>query len=105
MKKICSIDVIEENSSRGFKIGDKNIFIIKKSGNFYGYLNQCPHRFIPLEWTPNDFLDETRNLIRCSSHGALFEINTGECIKGPCLGDRLAALKLIFKDEFIWIQE
>lgn len=38
---------------------------------------------------PNLFLDVTGELIQCGLQGALFRIDTGECVHGPlpCLGD------------------
>jgi nitrite reductase/ring-hydroxylating ferredoxin subunit len=44
----------------------------------------CPHLGIPLNWAPERFLDLDGTLIQCSSHGALFQIDSGECIAGPC---------------------
>ena len=38
------------------------------------------------------FLVEDGSLIRCASHGALFDAGTGECVFGPCVGAALLAL-------------
>jgi nitrite reductase/ring-hydroxylating ferredoxin subunit len=53
------------------------------------YLNRCPHLGIPLHWEEHGFLDDANALIRCSTHGALFEKHTGLCIQGPCRGESL----------------
>ena len=38
----------------------------------------------------------------CATHGALFEVETGLCIDGPCMGDYLKPLQSsIVKDEVI----
>jgi nitrite reductase/ring-hydroxylating ferredoxin subunit len=38
----------------------------------------------------NQYLDSASKYIVCSGHGALFEIDSGLCVKGPCLGLRLS---------------
>ena len=39
------------------------------------------------------FLDRSGRHILCSTHGALFRITDGRCIKGPCLGASLVPLR------------
>ncbi|MEE8263379.1 MAG: Rieske (2Fe-2S) protein, partial [Gammaproteobacteria bacterium] len=40
-------------------------------------------------WVPDQFLDETGNLLQCATHGALFRIEDGFCVAGPCTGASL----------------
>lgn len=97
-EKLCNINEIDELSSKGFEIGSgrksRNIFIIKKEGVIYGYNNKCPHAGINLEWQADDFLDNEQALIQCSVHGALFQIDTGDCAGGPCNGIGLEKVDL-----------
>jgi nitrite reductase/ring-hydroxylating ferredoxin subunit len=58
----------------------------------YAYVNVCPHAGRALNWKPGAFLTRQGNLIMCSAHGAIFEIETGICVAGPCPGARLRAL-------------
>ena len=96
--KICNISDLEDPGSKGFEIGSgrksKNIFLIKKDGQVYGYKNKCPHAGINLEWQPDEFLDNEKSLIQCSVHGALFHIDTGDCAGGPCNGNGLEKMQL-----------
>jgi nitrite reductase/ring-hydroxylating ferredoxin subunit len=46
-----------------------------------------------LEWQADEFLDIDATMIQCSSHGALFKIEDGECLLGPCQGQSLIAVK------------
>jgi nitrite reductase/ring-hydroxylating ferredoxin subunit len=41
---------------------------------------------------PHRFLDAEGEFVQCGVHGALFRIETGECLRGPCLGETLEAL-------------
>ena len=47
---------------------------------------------------PDKFLDLDGSLIQCSSHGALFQVESGECITGPCAGDHLMQVELRVED-------
>lgn len=100
--KLCNIIDIEEPGSKGFEIGSgrkaRNIFIIKKDGQVYGYNNECPHAGINLEWQPDEFLDNENALIQCSVHGALFHIDSGDCAGGPCNGNGLQKINLTIDD-------
>ncbi len=87
---LCHIDDIAEGEPRGFPLtNNETVFAVKKDGQLYLYKNSCPHLGIELEWMEDQFLDNERALIQCSTHGALFLINSGECISGPCLGKSL----------------
>lgn len=86
---LCHIDDIPEAAAVGFELGQVKLFAVKKNAKVFIYLNRCPHLSLPLEWQKDQFLDNKAAFIKCSNHGALFVIQTGKCIQGPCLGDCL----------------
>ena len=47
------------------------------------------------------FLAPDGNLIRCIMHGALFEIATGDCVAGPCMGHGLQPLPIDVRDGYV----
>jgi nitrite reductase/ring-hydroxylating ferredoxin subunit len=89
---LCNVEDIPHDSSKGFRIGDIALFAVRKDGAIYVYRNSCPHLGIELEWNEDQFLDSEGALIQCSTHGALFIIESGECIAGPCRGEALTAI-------------
>ncbi len=89
MQPLCLISDIQEGSARGFSIGTDSVIAVRKAGQLHLYHNRCPHRGINLEWMPDQFLDADRQLIQCATHGALFLIDSGRCVQGPCLGQQL----------------
>lgn len=102
------IDEIEEGGSRGFECVDSHgselgIIAIKKRGQIYLYHNSCPHIGIRLEWQPHQFLDADKVLIQCANHGALFTIDKGLCVTGPCGGDKLSAIAYEIRDKQVFI--
>ena len=95
---LCRLDEIEDPGSRGFdeklsaESGSGGFFIVRRGNEAFAYLNSCPHTKAPLEWLPDQFLDQQREYIQCSLHGALFSLDTGYCLRGPCAGDALTPL-------------
>lgn len=75
-----------------FTCAGEAAFAIRHGGKLYAYLNQCPHTGAPLNWSPGQFLDAEGEHLMCSLHGALFRIEDGYCIYGPCAGAALTAL-------------
>jgi nitrite reductase/ring-hydroxylating ferredoxin subunit len=56
----------------------------------FAYRNACPHTGGMLDWDDEGFMSDSGEHILCQTHGALFQIDTGVCLAGPCLGDCLA---------------
>lgn len=103
---IAKLDEISDPGSKGLSLdhnGSKlELFIVKKDSQIAVYENSCPHTQGPLDWTPDQFLDLDNNYIMCANHGALFEINNGLCIYGPCKSQSLKALPFTVKDNNIY---
>ncbi|MCF7201810.1 Rieske (2Fe-2S) protein [Pseudomonas oligotrophica] len=92
MTPLCPSSALAEGQSRGFQLDGLQVVAIRRNGQVHLYENRCPHRGLPLEWQPDRFLDESGSLLQCASHGALFLIETGLCVAGPCEGRSLRAL-------------
>lgn len=105
MHFLCLPDELGEGHSRGFTVDDITVFAVRHAGRVYLYRNRCPHRGIPLNWEPDQFLDDSASLITCTRHGALFLIETGECVAGPCEGEQLAALNCLENSQGIWLTD
>lgn len=97
MPILCHSDDIAEGKSKGFQIGETFLFAVKKNNQIFIYENSCPHLGIQLEWQADEFLDIDASMIQCSSHGALFKIEDGECLLGPCQGQSLTAIDFTIK--------
>ena len=101
-----SVIEILDPGSKAFQI-DRNgqsidIFVVHKDGNFHGFINRCPHTGVNLEWLEDQFLDRDQAFIQCSTHDALFEIDTGLCIHGPCSGDHLTPVTIEVTDNHLF---
>lgn len=103
MKYLCDSDAIDINDSRAFELDGSSLFLINKRGEFFAYINRCPHLGIRLEWVEHRFLDSERSLIQCSTHGALFTIDKGFCVSGPCSGESLIKVDLAVRGNQIYV--
>lgn len=102
---LCATQELSKTSAKAFQVGDKRLFVVKENQSFFAYLNNCPHRQVPLDWDNEQFLDYDEELIQCSTHGALFVINTGVCVSGPCLGDKLTKVEIFVEDEKLYLRD
>ena len=105
MNKIAMTEEIPEREARAFDTDDgRTIFITQRDGAYYAYNNLCPHLQTELEFLENQFLDRDGEYIECSTHCALFDVESGECISGPCQGDFLEKVKIdVHSDGGIYI--
>lgn len=105
---LCNNDDLIDNKTRSFTLeteqGQLDLFLVKTENIAYAYKNICPHLGIPLNWQPDEFLSIEETHIQCSTHGALFTMENGHCIAGPCSGDKLENLALEYRDNEIWLQ-
>ena len=103
---LCTLDDLPETGSKGFVLtedGKVAVFIVRQQGRLHAYKNQCPHTGAPLEWKPDQFLDFENRFIQCALHGALFEINTGYCVRGPCAGNSLQSEEIVVEGRAVYL--
>jgi nitrite reductase/ring-hydroxylating ferredoxin subunit len=79
------------------------IFIVRHPQGVSAFRNSCPHTGAPLNWQPNQFLNDD-GLIQCSLHGALFLPSSGFCISGPCRNQSLTPVPITLEDGVITIE-
>lgn len=90
---VCRFDELADPGSKSMGVlladGPGEVFVVRRGERVYGYLNRCPHTGAPLDWVPDQFLNLEQDHIQCAMHDALFRIDDGVCVAGPCAGDRL----------------
>ena len=100
--RIADAGAVTDPGSRAFRIERRGMsffgFVVKKNGVLYAYENFCPHAGRQLNWGPDRFLTRDQSMIMCAAHGALFEISSGRCVGGPCVGESLSALGVRERD-------
>lgn len=95
---------LAEQTSRGLSVGNLSLFATKQDGVIYLFENRCPHRGIALEWIEHQFLDVSGLFVQCANHGALFSVDAGRCITGPCVGQSLNAIAFDISEDWVYIE-
>lgn len=86
---------LADPGSKGIEAeGEDDFFLVRRANHIFAYRNQCPHLGAPLEWMPDQFLDDSGDFIQCAMHGALFRIEDGYCVLGPCAGKNLTPVEI-----------
>ncbi|MBB42510.1 MAG: hypothetical protein CMM44_01970 [Rhodospirillaceae bacterium] len=99
---LCALDDLNNPGSKGFTVGQRpRLFVVRIGNSIFGYFNICPHRGTPLDWKPNMFLTRNSDSILCATHGALFTIEKGMCIQGPCKGTLLSPIRIKLENGLI----
>ena len=101
MRELCRLTDLPDGAARGFPPapgGFTGLFAIRRGDRVHAYVNACPHIGVSLDWAPDRFLTRDGTQIVCSTHGALFTIETGLCVDGPCQGDSLEPVPVTIVD-------
>ena len=105
--RLCALDDVPENGSNGFLVetekGRFGAMVIRRDEALHVYVNSCPHIGAPLDFKPGKFLNREGTHIICTTHGALFRIDDGYCVSGPCSGASLMALEAVEKEGDVYI--
>ncbi len=115
---ICLLEALPSHQAKRFQIRCSDIlpfvgmnadpedylsaFVLRKDEHIVAYLNRCAHLPMEMDWNPGIFFDEDFSHIVCSTHYALYEIDTGICVHGPCpKGAKLIPLRVQVEGEKI----
>lgn len=79
-------------------------FVARFQGRCVAYENVCQHLPVSLDYGDNRFFTKDGDHFICQTHGALYEPNTGRCVRGPCEGERLRPLPVEEADGIIWLR-
>lgn len=103
--RLCAIDEIAPGKARNFvlqmRAGRFHGFVVRHGEDVVGYADRCPHAGLPLAQVLDDYLTPDRTLIQCSWHGALFGVEDGRCVAGPCSGQALIGWPVAIVDGWI----
>jgi len=91
---LCPLDTLIENEARSFRSPVGEVIVVKRDDQVYAWQNICPHLGLNLEFNPNEFMDSDSHFLICSNHGALFNVEDGLCISGPCQGESLLPVSI-----------
>ena len=96
---LCRMDELPDGDSRGFdplRAGQDSVLLVRRGERVFAWRDACPHHGgTPMAWRKDAYLNADRTRIVCAAHGAQFDIETGVCTLGPCLGQGLQPVELV----------
>ena len=98
MLELCRLDDLEDGAARGFAVEGpdlaQRLVVVRRGEAVHAYVNSCPHMLSRLDYTPGRFLVKDGAHLHCDGHGALFRVEDGACVAGPCLGQSLTPARV-----------
>jgi len=95
---LCRLEELPDGDARGFdpwRGGQDSVLLVRRGQQVFGWRDACPHHGgTPMAWRKDAYLNVARTRIVCAAHGAQFDIESGACTLGPCLGQSLTAVRL-----------
>lgn len=106
---LCRLDELADPGAKGFVFRDETTlfagFLVRQGDAVKGYVDSCPHAGWRLAGFSDNFLTRDDRYILCAGHGALFRMDDGECVSGPCFGDRLEIWPVKIEDGLVMTDE
>ena len=100
--RLCALADIVDPGAKGFLFRSGEMlflgFVVRRGDLVAGFIDRCPHTGLPLAPLPDRYLTRDADLVICGSHGALFRIDDGFCVSGPCAGRSLWPWKIKVED-------
>jgi len=109
-KLICRSDSLTVGG-RGvrFEVTDRTgtytAFAVRSIEGVAGFINQCAHMALELDWSLGEFFDADGKYLVCATHGALYDPKSGACVGGACRGRPLQVLSTIESDGCIYLED
>lgn len=105
--RVCRYDELDDPGCREFRIGGGDWpfkgFVVRKGDKVFAYRNHCVHAGHPLNWQPDQFLTVDGKQLICASHGAVYDIASGDCAGGPCRGGSLQSVEVEVRNGEVWV--
>jgi len=103
MIPLCHLDDLPDGGARGLEVASEpyKVILVRQGDRVHGWRDLCPHYAggIGLAWKRDAYLNGDRTHIACHAHGAWFEIDTGVCVQGPCIGKHLSRVSLAIDEK------
>jgi nitrite reductase/ring-hydroxylating ferredoxin subunit len=69
--------------------GPETFLVGRVEAGWRAYANVCRHRALPLDLGASSPMSDDGRHLLCHQHGALYRLDDGKCMMGPCAGEWL----------------
>lgn len=106
--RVCPVAELPDPGVREFEAGEGDRpfrgLVVQVEGRVFAYANVCPHKQHALNGVDDGLWVPGQRLLRCSSHEALFDPESGLCLVGPCAGRALTPLPCGVEAGMVWVR-
>ena len=90
---MCRLGRIQDGAGTELRFGEGpaqfRMVVFRTGPNAWGYVNACPHFWLPLNFPPEKFPISGPGRVMRSHHSAIFRFEDGFCVDGPVKGGHL----------------
>ena len=90
---LCRLDEVPESSAKlaTARVGERTfeVIVVRRGPAAWAFANRCPHFSVGLDAQPGVLHLYRGALVMCAHHSAMFRLDDGMCIDGPCEGHGL----------------
>jgi len=83
---VCPANEVPARGARCITVsssnGDFPLLLVRDGTGVRGFVNACPHQYLPLNYRSDAVLSADGRRLLCSAHGAAFDSVTGACLSG-----------------------
>jgi len=79
--------------------GNFPLIVLLTDKQITGYVNACPHQYLPLDYRSNIILNASGDKLMCSAHGAMFDSKSGAGLNDIAQGCHLDAVPLTVTED------
>lgn len=100
--RLHRLQALDDPGATGLTLRDgRRVFLVRQGETVAAYLNRCPHAHQRIDAWPGQFLNMAEDMILCGAHAALFRMEDGFCVSGPCAGKSLTRIPTRIVDGWI----
>lgn len=105
--RVCASEQLDDNNHLRVDVlyagQSSSILVFRYQGRCMGYRNLCVHMPRRLDCENDMIFDSSRENLRCSMHGIVYDPLTGESLSTLCNGENLTAVKVQEVGGSVWI--
>jgi nitrite reductase/ring-hydroxylating ferredoxin subunit len=105
LRRLCRLHDIVDGAGLSIEpdaLGGPAVLLFRRGSALLAYRDACPHMGTSLTWSGRVLFDKGRRL-RCANHNALFRVEDGRCIAGPCDGELLQRETVRVVGGYVWL--
>ncbi len=97
--RICASAEVSDGTVHCVDLGGFPVLLVRNGKNLHGFVNACPHQYLPLNYKGDKVMSADGTMLRCTNHSASFDIETGEGVEGLGIGCALDPVPVALSDE------